>query len=91
MTNNYTLKGAPLSWAFPNLWFAKPVVCMRVAFHGNDGNLENNEDDSDSPKQRVECWISGNHGNHGHDENHGLRGANHELTTNGPRNLEIPE
>ena len=24
--------------AFLNLWFAKPIVCMRVAFHENDGN-----------------------------------------------------
>ena len=24
--------------AFLNLWFAKPMVCVRVAFHENDGN-----------------------------------------------------
>ena len=48
--------------------FAKPMVCMRVAFHKTDGNHGN--DESDSYKQGVECWIRGNHGNHGNDENH---------------------
>ena len=28
------------------------------------------EDISDSYKQGLECWISGNHENHEHDENH---------------------
>ena len=53
---------------------------MRVAFHENDGNHENDdendrnhgndendEDNSDSYKQGVECWI---HGNRGNEENH---------------------
>ena len=60
--------------AFLNLWFARPMVCVRVAFHENDGNHENDDNDkdnSDSYKRGVECWISGNHGNHGNDENHG--------------------
>ena len=26
---------------FLNLWFSKPMVCVRVAFHENDGNHEN--------------------------------------------------
>ena len=63
--------------AFLNLWFGKPMVCVRVAFHANDGNHENDEndeDDSDSYKQGVECWIRGNHGNHENDENHGNPG-----------------
>ena len=54
--------GARLSRAFLNLWFAKPMVCLRVAFHENDGNHENDkndEDNSDSYKQGVECWIRG--------------------------------
>ena len=58
---------------FLNLWFGKPMVCVRVAFHENDGNHENDENDednSDSYKQGVECWIRGNHGNHENDENH---------------------
>ena len=58
---------------FLNLWFAKPMVWVRVAFHENDGNHENDENDednSDSYKQGVECWIRGNHGNHENDENH---------------------
>ena len=52
------------------------LVCMRVAFHENDGhhgNGENDEDNSNSDKQGVECW-SGNHG-HGNDENHGNPGC----------------
>ena len=51
---------------------------MRVAFHVNDGNHaneENDDDNSDRRKQGAECWISRNHGNHGNDENH--RSANH--------------
>ena len=58
---------------FLNLWFAKPMVWVRVAFHENDGNHENDEIDEDNPdsyKQGVECWIRGNHGNHENDENH---------------------
>ena len=39
------------------------MVCMRVAFHENDGKLENDdEENSDGYKQGVECWNSGNHG-----------------------------
>ena len=78
--------------AFLNLWFAKPMVCVRVAFHENDGNHENdekNENDEDSYKQGVECWIRGNHGNHDNDENHGNPGCKPRLPqTTG---LEIPE
>ena len=64
--------------AFLNLWFGKPMVCVRVAFHENDGNHENDENDednSDSYKQGVECWIRGNHENHENDENHGNPGC----------------
>ena len=68
----------PFWQAFLNLLFAKPMVCTRVAFHENDRNHENNEtteDNSDSYKQGVECWIGGNHGNHRKDENHGNPGC----------------
>ena len=54
------------------------MVCMRVAFHENDGNHENeenDEDNSDNYKQGVECWMRGNHANHGNDENHGNPGC----------------
>ena len=34
------------------------MACVRVAFHENDGNRENDEDNSDSYKQGVECWNS---------------------------------
>ena len=77
---------------FLNLWFGKPMLCMRVAIHENDGNHENdenNEDNSDSYKQGAECWIRGNHGNHGNDENHGNPGCKPRVPqTTG---LEIPE
>ena len=56
------------------------MVCMWGAFHENDGhheNDENDEDNSDSYKQGLECWISRNHVNHGNDDNHRNRGANH--------------
>ena len=47
---------------------------MQVAFRENGRNHqiddENDEDNSDSYKQGVECWTSGNHGNDRNDENH---------------------
>ena len=68
------------------------MVCVRVAFHENDGNHENDENDednSDSYKQGVECWIRGNHGNHENDENHGNPGCKPRVPqTTG---LEIPD
>ena len=77
---------------FLNLWFAKPMVCVRVAFHENDGNHENDENDednSDNPQQGVECWIRGNHGNHENDENHENPGCKPRVPqTTG---LEIPD
>ena len=75
-----------------NLWFAKPMVCVRVAFHENDANYENDENDednSDSYKQGVECWIRGNHGNRENDKNHANPGCKPRVPqTTG---LEIPE
>ena len=70
---------------------SEPMVCVRVAFHENDGDDEHdeNEDDADSYKQRVECWIRGNHGNNGNDENHENPGCKPRVPqTTG---LEIPE
>ena len=59
------------------------MVCMRAAFHKNDrnyGNDENDEDGVDSYRLLgVECWVNGNHGNHGNGETTGIRGANHEF------------
>ena len=40
-------------------------------------NDKNDEDNSDSYKQGIECWIRGNHGNHRNDKNHRNLGANH--------------
>ena len=68
------------------------MVCVRVAFHENDGNHENDENDEDNSdcyKQGVECWIRGNHGNHENDENHGNPGCKPQVhQTTG---LEIPD
>ena len=53
----------PFFRVFLNPRFAEPMVCMRVAFHENDGDHENDENDehySDNYKQGVECWIRGN-------------------------------
>ena len=55
------------------------MACMRVAFHDNDGNHENDEkdeDNSDSYKQGVECWIGGNHEM---TKTTKIRGANHRF------------
>ena len=68
------------------------MVCVRVAFHENDGNHENDEndeDDSDGYKQGFEYWNSGNHGNDENDENHGSPGCKPRVPqTTG---LEIPD
>ena len=80
------------SRVFLNLWFGKPMVCVRVAFHENDGNHENDENDednSDSYKQGVECWIRRNHGKHENDENHENPGCKPRVPQT--IGLEIPE
>ena len=77
---------------FLNLWFAKPMVWVRVAFHENDGNHENDENDednSDSYKQGVECWIRENRGNHENYENHENPGCKPRVPQ--ITGLEIPE
>ena len=82
----------PFWRVFLNLWFAKPMVWVRVAFHENDGNRENDENDednSDSYKQGVECWIRGNHGNHENDENHENPGCKPRVPQT--IGLEIPD
>ena len=53
---------------FPPTMFCQTCALPPAVFYENDGNHENNEDISDSDGQGVECWASGNHGNHGHDE-----------------------
>ena len=77
---------------FLNLRFAKPMVCVRVAFHENDANHENGENDEDNPdsyKQGVACWIRGNHGNHENDKSHRNPGCKPQVPqTTG---LEIPD
>ena len=74
-------------WA---LW--EPMVWVWVAFHENDGNHENDDNDEDIPdsyKQGVECRIRGNDGNHENDENHENPGCKPRVPqTTG---LEIPE
>ena len=64
----------------PQLGISKPMFCQTyvlesVGFHKHDGNHEIDEDNSDSQKKGVECWTSGNHVIHGHDEKHGNPGC----------------
>ena len=70
--------------AFLNLWFAKPMVCMRVTLHENDGNQKTTE--TTKTTQTATLLLQRNHGN---DENHG----NPECKPRVPQNtrLEIPE
>ena len=74
-----------------NLWFGKPMVCVRVVFHENEGNPKNDDNDKDnsgSYKQGSECCKSGNHENHDNDENHENPGCKPRVPqTTG---LEIP-
>ena len=69
------------------------MVCVRVAFHENDGNHENEENDedsSDSYKQGVECWVRGNHAKHEKkNENHGNPGCKPRVPQT--TDLEIPK
>ena len=65
------------------------MVWVRVAFHENDGNHENDKDNSDSYKQGVECLIRGNHGNHENDENHENPGCKPRVPQT--IGLEIPD
>ena len=48
-----------------HLGIAKPMVCMRVALHENDGNHENDRTTktTQAATKKELCWISGNHGN----------------------------
>ena len=63
------------------------MVCMRVAVHESDGNKENDEDDSDSYKQGIECWKSRNHGKTTEmTKTTGIRGENAGSPDNGLRN-----
>ena len=74
---------------------SKPMVCQTYGLHagrlsrneGNQENIKNNEDNSDSCKQGVECWISGNHGTTEMMRTTGIRGANHRFPNNGFRNI----
>ena len=56
------------------LGISKPMVCMGVAFHEID------EDNSDSHKQGVVCWLSWHHRNYGNEETTGIRGASQGLS-----------
>ena len=61
---------------------------MRVAFHENNRNHENDENNSDSCKQGVECWINGNPGNHGMTKTAEIQGCKQWLPQ--VAGLEIP-
>ena len=68
------------------------MVCVRVAFHENDGNHandENDKDNSDSYKLGVECWIHGNRGSNENYENHWNPGCKPRVPQ--ATGLEIPD
>ena len=62
-------------YGLPDLWCAcgSPFTKMTDMTK----TMERDEDNSDSYKQGVECWISGNRGNHGTTKATGIRRANH--------------
>ena len=66
---------------------------MRVKCRENDRhheNAENDEDNLGSYKQEAGRWISGNHGNHGIDENHENPGCKPRVPpNNGFRNTRF--
>ena len=47
----------PFSTISNYLWFAKPMVCMRVTFHENDRNNENDETTKTTPKGVSLWWF----------------------------------
>ena len=54
------------------------MVCNRVAFTKTMGittTMQTTKTTETATNKRVECWISGNHRNHGNDENHGNPGT----------------
>ena len=63
--------------------------CLHLRVCKEKVSDENDEDNSDSYKQGVECWIRGNHGNHENDENHENPGCKPRVPQ--PTGLEIPE
>ena len=83
---------------------SKPMVCQTYGLHAGclswkrrrsrkrrkwQRQLRHAEDNSDSFKQGVECWSSGNQGNHRNDKNHRNPGCKPRVTqTTG---LETPE
>ena len=90
MADDKHLQNITTIWVLLNLWFAKPMVCMQVAFHENDGNHEkrqNDEDNSESYKEGVDCWICRKYRKHGNDEKRGNPGCKPRVPpNNGLRN-----
>ena len=60
----------PLTAYFLNLGFAKPLFCNSVLFTKTTGIAKMTKTTQTATSKGVDCWIRGNHGKHGHDENH---------------------
>ena len=55
---------------FLNLGFAKPMFCNSVLFTKTTGITKMTKTTQTATSKGVDCWIRGNHGKHGNDENH---------------------
>ena len=55
---------------FPNLWFAKLMVCNWMSFTKLTGITKTTKTIRTTTNKGVECWIRRKHGNHRDDENH---------------------
>ena len=59
------------------VWFANRVVCMRVAFHENDGNHENDETTQTATNKAVSAGLAEITETTEMTKTTGIRGANH--------------
>ena len=62
---------------------------MGIAIGNRKNRCDNHFGALSSYKQGVECWMSGNHRNHGNDENHGNPGCKPQVPET--MNLKLPE
>ena len=69
--------------AFLNLQFARPMVCMRDAFHENDDYHESDEDNSDRYKQELSAGFAELTETTEMTKTTGIQGANHGFLTTG--------
>ena len=60
-----------------SLMFARPMVCMRAAFHENDGNGENDETTQTSTNKELSAGLAGIMPTTAMTKTTGIWGANH--------------